>query len=78
MASGNACAKARELKASGVKVYDFSLGEPDFDTPRHIIDAANKAVLAGQTHYTPTSGTAECLPASSSATLIAMNRTRSC
>lgn len=52
-------AKARELKAAGIKVYDFSLGEPDFDTPKHIIDAANKAVLAGQTHYTPTSGTAE-------------------
>jgi aspartate aminotransferase len=52
-------AKARELKASGVKVFDFSLGEPDFDTPKHICDAANKAVLAGQTHYTPTGGTAE-------------------
>jgi aspartate aminotransferase len=52
-------AKARELKAAGVTVYDFSLGEPDFDTPKHIIDAANKAVLAGQTHYTPTGGTAE-------------------
>jgi aspartate aminotransferase len=52
-------AKARQLKASGVKVYDFSLGEPDFNTPKHICDAAEKAALAGQTHYTPTSGTAE-------------------
>ncbi len=52
-------AKARELKAAGVKVFDFSLGEPDFDTPKHICDAANSAVRAGQTHYTPTSGTAE-------------------
>jgi aspartate aminotransferase len=52
-------AKARQLKAAGVKVFDFSLGEPDFDTPRHICDAAEKAALAGQTHYTPTSGTAE-------------------
>lgn len=51
--------KARQLKAAGVKVYDFSLGEPDFDTPRHICEAANKAALGGQTHYTPTSGTAE-------------------
>ncbi len=52
-------AKARQLKAAGVKVFDFSLGEPDFDTPKHICEAAEKAALAGQTHYTPTSGTAE-------------------
>jgi aspartate aminotransferase len=52
-------AKARQLRAAGVKVYDFSLGEPDFDTPKHICDAAEKAALSGQTHYTPTSGTAE-------------------
>ena len=52
-------AKARQLKAAGVKVYDFSLGEPDFNTPKHICEAAEKAALGGQTHYTPTSGTAE-------------------
>ena len=52
-------AKARQLKAAGVTVYDFSLGEPDFNTPKHICDAAEKAALAGQTHYTPTSGTPE-------------------
>jgi aspartate aminotransferase len=52
-------AKARQLKAEGKTVYDFSLGEPDFNTPRHICDAAYKAMLAGQTHYTPASGTAE-------------------
>jgi aspartate aminotransferase len=52
-------AKARQLKAAGVKVFDFSLGEPDFNTPKHICDAAEKAALGGQTHYTPTSGTAE-------------------
>ena len=52
-------AKARQLKAAGVKVFDFSLGEPDFNTPKHICDAAEKAALAGQTHYTPTGGTAE-------------------
>ena len=52
-------AKARELKAAGVKVFDFSLGEPDFDTPKHICDAAAEAMRAGQTHYTPTGGTAE-------------------
>jgi aspartate aminotransferase len=52
-------AKARQLKAAGVNVFDFSLGEPDFNTPKHICDAAEEAALAGQTHYTPTSGTAE-------------------
>jgi aspartate aminotransferase len=52
-------AKARQLRAAGVKVYDFSLGEPDFNTPKHICEAAEKAALAGQTHYTPTSGTPE-------------------
>lgn len=52
-------AKARQLRQSGVKVFDFSLGEPDFNTPKHICDAAEKAMLAGQTHYTPSSGTAE-------------------
>jgi aspartate aminotransferase len=51
--------KARQLKAAGIKVLDFSLGEPDFDTPKHICEAAEKAALGGQTHYTPTSGTAE-------------------
>lgn len=52
-------AKARELKAAGVQVFDFSLGEPDFNTPKHICDAADKAIRAGQTHYTPAGGTAE-------------------
>ncbi|MFM8271037.1 MAG: pyridoxal phosphate-dependent aminotransferase [Gemmata sp.] len=51
--------KARQLKAAGIKVFDFSLGEPDFDTPKHICDAAEKAALGGQTHYTPTAGTVE-------------------
>ena len=40
-------AKARQLKAAGVKVFDFSLGEPDFNTPKHICDAAEKAALGG-------------------------------
>lgn len=51
--------KARQLKAAGIKVLDFSLGEPDFNTPQHICDAAEKAAESGQTHYTPTAGTAE-------------------
>src|SRR5258708_15052325 len=51
--------KARQLKAAGIKVFDFSLGEPDFNTPKHICDAAERAALAGNTHYTPTSVTPE-------------------
>jgi aspartate aminotransferase len=57
-------AKARQLKAAGKTVYDFSLGEPDFDTPKHICEAAEKAARGGQTHYTPTAGTAEVKAAS--------------
>lgn len=49
-------AKAKQLKAQGVGVFDFSLGEPDQTTPAHIIDAAEKAVRAGATHYTPVAG----------------------
>jgi len=52
-------AKAKELKTRGIKVYDFSLGEPDFNTPEHICQAADRAMAAGQTHYTPASGTIE-------------------
>ncbi len=52
-------AKARELKAQGIEVFDFSLGEPDFNTPKHICEAANAAMMGGQTHYTPASGTGE-------------------
>lgn len=52
-------AKARELKASGKTVYDFSVGEPDFITPRHIREAATAAMNAGHTHYTPVAGIPE-------------------
>lgn len=52
-------AKARQLKAAGLTVYDFSLGEPDFDTPAHICEAAARAARNGQTHYTPAGGTPE-------------------
>ena len=50
-------AKAKALRAKGVTVYDFSLGEPDFNTPAHICEAATKAMAGGQTHYTPAAGT---------------------
>ncbi|REJ86362.1 MAG: pyridoxal phosphate-dependent aminotransferase [Planctomycetota bacterium] len=51
-----AAAKAKELAAQGVKVYEFTLGEPDFITPVHIREAAKEAMDAGHTHYTPSSG----------------------
>ncbi len=51
--------KAKELRAAGSSVYDLSLGEPDFDTPKHICDAAVKAIDAGHTHYTVASGIPE-------------------
>jgi len=52
-------AKARQLRAEGVHVFDFSLGEPDFPTPEHICQAATKAMRDGHTHYTPAAGIAE-------------------
>jgi aspartate aminotransferase len=45
------------MKAAGVDVVDFGPGEPDFDTPEHIKQAAAEAMRAGQTKYTPTAGT---------------------
>ena len=47
-------AKAQALKAEGHDV--IALGEPDFNTPEHIMDAAHKAMLEGHTKYTPTGG----------------------
>jgi aspartate aminotransferase len=52
-------AKAKQLKAEGVNVFDFSLGEPDFATPEHICAAAARAAQTGHTHYTPAAGTPE-------------------
>lgn len=46
----------RELRAQGVDVIDLSLGEPDFDTPSHIKEAAIKAINDNWSHYTPVPG----------------------
>ena len=46
----------RELRAKGVDVIDLSLGEPDFDTPTHIKEAAKKAIDDNWSHYTPVAG----------------------
>ena len=46
----------RELRAKGIDVIDLSLGEPDFDTPAHIKEAAIKAINDNWSHYTPVPG----------------------
>ena len=51
--------RARELKAQGIDVLSFSVGEPDFDTPPHIRDAAKQAIDAGATRYTAARGIVE-------------------
>jgi aspartate aminotransferase len=50
---------ARSLKAQGLDIIDLSLGEPDFDTPSHIKEAAKEALDAGYTKYTPVAGLLE-------------------
>jgi aspartate aminotransferase len=56
-ASMAASQAAKALRATGVDVIDLGLGEPDFPTPAHIIDATYKAAMAGETHYTAAAGT---------------------
>jgi aspartate aminotransferase len=52
-------ARAIELRQQGIEVISLAAGEPDFDTPERIKDAARRALDAGLTKYTPTSGTRE-------------------
>lgn len=52
-------AKAKELKAQGIDVVGFGAGEPDFDTPANVCDAAIAAIKGGYTRYTAASGTNE-------------------
>lgn len=54
-----AAARARQLKAEGKDVLDFSVGEPDFPTPPFICEAGKLAIDQGKTRYTPASGTVE-------------------
>jgi len=49
--------KVREMRAQGVKIVGLSSGEPDFPTPKHAIEAAHKAALAGDTKYPAQDGT---------------------
>lgn len=52
-------AKAKALEASGREVVHLEIGEPDFDTPAHVIDAAQQALDKGFTHYVPSPGIPE-------------------
>lgn len=50
--------RVTELQAQGRDIIDFTIGEPDLDTPEHIVEAAVEALRNGNTHYTPTAGVA--------------------
>ncbi len=52
-------AKVKQMRQEGIDVIEFGAGEPDFDTPTHIKDAAKKALDEGFTKYTPSSGMKE-------------------
>jgi len=52
-------AKAKQMKEEGIDVIGFGAGEPDFDTPAYIKEAAKEAIDGGFTKYTPTAGTRE-------------------
>lgn len=52
-------ARARQMEREGKKVIHLQIGEPDFDTPRNITEAAYRAILNGQTHYAPSGGVPE-------------------
>ncbi|HVP94409.1 MAG TPA: pyridoxal phosphate-dependent aminotransferase [Methanoregulaceae archaeon] len=51
--------EARKMQASGIDVISLSIGEPDFDTPKHISDACIDAIRRGETHYAPSNGIPE-------------------
>src|SRR5215469_3281531 len=64
--------RARALEAEGRDIIHLEIGEPDFDTPRHIVEAGKKALDEGWTHYGPTQG----LPELRDAIAAYVNRTR--
>lgn len=48
--------RSAELKAEGIDIVNMSVGEPDFNTPEHIVEAASNAMAAGFTRYSPVPG----------------------
>src|SRR5437773_8497861 len=65
-------ARARALEAQGRTIVHLEIGEPDFDTPRHVVDAAIAALKEGYTHYGPSAG----LPETRDAVARYVSRTR--
>ncbi|MFA6332734.1 MAG: aminotransferase class I/II-fold pyridoxal phosphate-dependent enzyme, partial [Methanoregula sp.] len=55
--------KAKKMQREGIDVISLSIGEPDFDTPKHITDACIDALKKGETHYAPSNGIPELLAA---------------
>jgi aspartate aminotransferase len=55
--------KAKRMQRDGIDIISLSIGEPDFDTPRHIRDACIDALNRGETHYAPSNGIPELLQA---------------
>ena len=55
--------KAKKMQQDGIDVISLSIGEPDFDTPRHITDACIDALNRGETHYAPSNGIPELINA---------------
>jgi aspartate aminotransferase len=52
-------AMAKKLTKDGLDIIDMSVGEPDFDTPKHIVEAGCNSIRMGETHYSPTAGIPE-------------------
>ena len=52
-------AMAKKLAAGGLDIIDMGVGEPDFDTPKHIVEAGCSSIRMGETHYAPTAGIPE-------------------
>ena len=52
-------ARAKQLEREGRDIIHLEIGEPDFDTPQHVIDAACEALNSGWTHYGPSAGDPE-------------------
>src|SRR5919202_6341240 len=52
-------ARAKALEADGRKIISLGIGEPDFDTPPHIVEAAERALRDGHTHYVGAAGIPE-------------------
>ncbi len=61
-------AKARELELTGRRILHFEIGDPDFNTPRNIVQAAQYSLLRGETHYTNSKGLTEFREAAAEAT----------